>query len=87
MASTDMREPTFLVLSSLAGGRRHGYAIISDADAASDGRVTLKAGTLYTALERLTNEGLGAGARRQQANARQALARLSARAIRPVAAQ
>jgi len=53
-----MREPTFLVLSALAGGRKHGYAIISDADAASNGRVRLKAGTLYTALDRLTREGL-----------------------------
>ena len=58
MASTDMREPTFLVLSALAGGRKHGYAIISEADAASHGRVKLKAGTLYTALDRLTREGL-----------------------------
>ena len=114
MASSDMREPTFLVLSSLAGGRRHGYAIISDADAASAGRVKLKAGTLYTALDRLTKEGLVATAgeevvegrlrryyeltdvgaetlaveaRRQQANAAQALSRLSARSIRPAAAQ
>lgn len=55
---TDMREPTFLVLSALAGGRKHGYGIISDADAASNGRVKLKAGTLYTALDRLTREGL-----------------------------
>lgn len=55
---TDMREPTFLVLSALASGRKHGYAIISDADAASGGRVKLKAGTLYTALDRLTREGL-----------------------------
>jgi PadR family transcriptional regulator, regulatory protein PadR len=59
---TDMREPTFLVLSALAGGRKHGYAIISDADAASDGRVKLKAGTLYTALDRLSREGLVAPA-------------------------
>ena len=53
-----MREPTFLVLSALAGGRKHGYAIISEADVASKGRVKLKAGTLYTALDRLTREGL-----------------------------
>jgi len=58
MASTDMREPTFLVLSALASGRKHGYAIITDADAASSGRVKLKAGTLYTALDRLSREGL-----------------------------
>jgi len=62
MASNDMREPTFLVLSALAGGRKHGYAIISEADVASGGRVKLKAGTLYTALDRLTREGLVAPA-------------------------
>lgn len=53
-----MREPTFLVLSALAGGRRHGYALITEAEALSDGRVTLKVGTLYAALDRLSGEGL-----------------------------
>ena len=56
--TAEMREPTFLVLSALAGGRLHGYAIISAADVASGGRVQLKAGTLYTALDRLTQQGL-----------------------------
>jgi len=56
--AAEMREPTFLVLSALAGGRLHGYAIISAADVASAGRVQLKAGTLYTALDRLTQQGL-----------------------------
>ena len=53
-----MHEPTFLILTSLAEGRKHGYALISDAAELSDGRVTLKVGTLYAALDRLAREGL-----------------------------
>ena len=59
---TELREPTFLVLAALADGRKHGYAIIAEAEAISQGRVSLKAGTLYTALERLESEGLVAKA-------------------------
>ena len=57
-----MHEPTFLILTSLAEGRKHGYALISDAAQLSDGRVTLKVGTLYAALDRLAREGLIAAA-------------------------
>lgn len=46
-----------LVLTSLAGGRKHGYALIADADELSGGRVRLKAGTLYAALDRLVEQG------------------------------
>ena len=53
-----MREPTFLVLAALADGRKHGYALIGEAATLSDGRVKLKVGTLYAALDRLTTEGL-----------------------------
>lgn len=53
-----MREPTLLVLSALAGGRAHGYALISDAATISDGRVQLKVGTLYAVLDRLLDQGL-----------------------------
>lgn len=53
-----MREPTFLILSALAEGPKHGYAIIQDAEAQSEGRVRLHAGTLYAALDRLAVEGL-----------------------------
>ena len=53
-----MREPTFLILSALADGPKHGYAIIQDAAAQSEGRVRLQAGTLYAALDRLASEGL-----------------------------
>ncbi|HEY2795476.1 MAG TPA: PadR family transcriptional regulator [Micromonosporaceae bacterium] len=52
-----MREPTYFVLASLMDGPRHGYAIIKHAEEASRGRVRLSTGTLYTALDRLTDEG------------------------------
>lgn len=49
-------EPAMLVLSSLAGGPKHGYAIIQDVrDIAS---VKLGPGTLYGALARLEQRGL-----------------------------
>jgi len=62
MVTQEMREPTFLVLASLAEGRKHGYGIIKDAARLSDGRVELKVGTLYTALDRLERQGLVATA-------------------------
>ena len=57
-----MREPTLLVLTSLAGGRKHGYGLIGDAAELSDGRVRLKVGTLYAVLDRLLDQGLVAEA-------------------------
>jgi DNA-binding PadR family transcriptional regulator len=62
MADTEMREPTFLVLTALANGRKHGYALIKEADELSGGRVSLKVGTLYAALDRLGQQGLVADA-------------------------
>jgi PadR family transcriptional regulator PadR len=62
MTTQEMREPTFFVLASLADGRKHGYGIIKDAEELSDGRLRLKVGTLYAALERLQAEGLVAAA-------------------------
>jgi DNA-binding PadR family transcriptional regulator len=62
MADTEMREPTFLVLTALANGRKHGYALIKEADELSEGRVALKVGTLYAALDRLGQQGLVADA-------------------------
>jgi DNA-binding PadR family transcriptional regulator len=53
-----MREPTFLILTALAGEARHGYGIVKEVRTLSDGRVSLLTGTLYTALDRLTAEGL-----------------------------
>ncbi len=53
-----MQEATFLILTALANGSQHGYGIISDVSQISDGRVTLRAGTLYTALDRLRADEL-----------------------------
>ncbi|WP_106211647.1 PadR family transcriptional regulator [Glaciihabitans tibetensis] len=62
MATQDMREPTFLILAALANGKKHGYALIGEADELSGGRVKLKVGTLYAALDRLQAEGAVASA-------------------------
>ena len=53
-----MQEATFLILTALADGTRHGYGIISEVAGISGGRVRLRAGTLYTALDRLRADGL-----------------------------
>lgn len=53
-----MQEATFLILTALAAGSRHGYGIISDVEQISAGRVRLRAGTLYAALDRLSLDGL-----------------------------
>ncbi len=53
-----MQEATFLILTALAAGSQHGYGIMSDVALISDGRVRLRAGTLYAALDRLRGDGL-----------------------------
>jgi len=53
-----LREPAFLVLTSLAAGPQHGYAMIEDVSRISDGQVRLHAGTLYAVLDRLRTAGL-----------------------------
>jgi DNA-binding PadR family transcriptional regulator len=53
-----MQEATFLILTALAAGSQHGYGIITDVAQISDGRVRLRAGTLYTALDRLRTDEL-----------------------------
>lgn len=53
-----MQEPSFLILASLAAGPQHGYGIMTDVAQISEGRVRVRAGTLYAALDRLGNEGL-----------------------------
>src|SRR5271168_852407 len=51
--TTPLTEPVFLVLLSLAQSPRHGYALLKDTEALSDGRVRLSTGTLYGVLHRL----------------------------------
>ena|SRR5829696_2496852 len=48
----------FHVLMALADAGRHGYAIIQEVDARTDGLIRLRSGTLYTLLQRLLGEGL-----------------------------
>jgi DNA-binding PadR family transcriptional regulator len=53
-----LQEATLLVLTALSRGSQHGYGIIADVQQISGGRVTLRAGTLYAALDRLRAAGL-----------------------------
>ena len=48
--------PATLILSSLAGGTKHGYALMQDIEEFAG--VTLRPGTLYGALSRLEEAGL-----------------------------
>jgi DNA-binding PadR family transcriptional regulator len=48
-------EVSVLILSSLAGGPKHGYALIKDVEGFS--RIRLSPGTLYEALARLEKRG------------------------------
>lgn len=52
-----IREPTFLILAAVAPEPIHGYGIIKAVEELSDGRLRLRAGTLYAALDRLVGEG------------------------------
>lgn len=47
-----------MILTALANGSQHGYGIITDVEAISGGRVQLRPGTLYTALDRLRADEL-----------------------------
>src|ERR1022692_7069 len=58
MSQRPLQEPTFLILTALAASAQHGYGIMSDVTDISAGRVPLRAGTLYAALDRLADEGL-----------------------------
>jgi PadR family transcriptional regulator PadR len=53
-----MTGQAFFVLTALADGPRHGYGIVGEVADLSQGRVTLKIGSLYGVLERLAAEGL-----------------------------
>lgn len=49
-------DPAVLILTSLAGGPKHGYALVKDVEEIAG--TTLGAGTLYAALSRLERRGL-----------------------------
>ena len=62
-----LAERSVLVLTSLAGGDRHGYALLKDIESFSG--VALSPGTLYGALAKLEAERLCASACRPMTGA------------------
>ena len=49
---------TFHILLALNGGDRHGYAILQDVEARTEGALRLSAGTLYRSIQRMLEDGL-----------------------------
>jgi len=49
---------SFEILLALAGGELHGYAIMLDVERRTSGAISLHAGSLYRALNRLLEAGL-----------------------------
>jgi DNA-binding PadR family transcriptional regulator len=52
-----LTEATFLIMLSLVPEPKHGYAIMKEVQALSEGRVVLSTGTLYGAIKRLLQQG------------------------------
>jgi DNA-binding PadR family transcriptional regulator len=53
-----MTPAVFNVLLALAGGDKHGYAILKDVAEHTSGEVQLSTGTLYGIIKRLLEDGL-----------------------------
>ena len=49
---------TFHILLALTNDVRHGYAIIQDVEARTNGELRLSAGTLYRSVARMVEQGL-----------------------------
>src|SRR5688572_6937036 len=49
---------TFHILTALADADRHGYAIIQDISARTQGELHMSAGTLYRSIQRMQEQGL-----------------------------
>jgi DNA-binding PadR family transcriptional regulator len=60
---------TFHILMALTDEDRHGYAIIQDVEARTDGELRLSAGTLYRSIQRMLGQGLIVEARTRPAPA------------------
>ena len=58
---------TFHILLSLAEDERHGYAIIQDVEARTEGELRLSPGTLYRSIQRMLEQGLIVESRRRPA--------------------
>ena len=57
LPSLPLRVPNFFILLSLSPGPKHGYAILKEVEALSEGWVLLSTGTLYGAIKRLLDRG------------------------------
>lgn len=55
---TPLTEPAFWVLTVLAEGPHHGYAVLKRAEELSAGGAALRVTTLYATLDRLEQQGL-----------------------------
>ena len=49
---------TLHILLALADGEHHGYAIIQDVEARTNGELRMSAGTLYRSIARMVEQGL-----------------------------
>ena len=57
-SSLPLTPALFHVLLSLADGGKHGYAILKEVEARTDGAVRLSTGTLYGIIKRLLADGM-----------------------------
>jgi DNA-binding PadR family transcriptional regulator len=57
-ASGPLPPAIFQILVALADQDRHGYAIMQDVAARTDGRMKLSPGTLYGSIKRMLEDGL-----------------------------
>ena len=53
-----LHKDTFHILVSLAGHDRHGYSIMQDIAARTEGKIKLSPSTLYSSIRRLLETGL-----------------------------
>lgn len=53
-----MTEAVFHILLAVADQDRHGYAIIQEVSARTEGQVRLSAGTLYRSIQRMLDDDL-----------------------------
>lgn len=57
-SSVPLAPAVFQILVALADQDRHGYAIMQDVAARTDGRMKLSPGTLYGSIKRMLEDGL-----------------------------
>lgn len=80
----------FHVLLALGRGPLHGYAMITDIEERTEGRVSVRSGTLYTTIQRLQEDGLVEDApppRDQDTDSRRKYYRITALGRRTAAAE